>query len=437
MSVSPVVTSGFVSAPVLVSNAGWDQLANAKYADASRTFVNKIVNNVDAGESRVGYALAMASSGDLNSGVWAMKRAFASNAAEVGGLMFDEKLKPMVEDVTRKYEAQMDAGQTDDNAFMLAALYQMQGDPEMASMAADYIKNIKSEPATANLAKLVATEMYAIPMTHGAGWDLLAEGRSAEAISAFIDEMGKDGKAGAPKLGYGLAYAEIGDFKQAAWAIKRAFEVDPEGVSNIMLDGKLRPTLEKITAKFEQSDTMPLNENNSLVLGTLYQLQGDLEGAEFVVDPEAEDQKFLVNMVNEEMKMQKEMMAEAMPEMEMMDKEHPVFTPEPPAELLAGVTEKEMMQPEAKMMEMAKTMEMEESNPVLEAPMAPKPMTPVENIPVVTGEIIVDSSPNLMTDTQPMGPEEKPMEPNPDGNPAAATIPKTDSVDMEMVDIEK
>jgi len=65
-----------------------------------------------------------------------MRRAFALNSNEVGSLMFEEKLLPMVEDLTRAYETRMDAGGSkNDDAFMLAAMYQMQGDPEMASMA--------------------------------------------------------------------------------------------------------------------------------------------------------------------------------------------------------------------------------------------------------------------------------------------------------------
>jgi len=207
-----------------------------------------------------------------------------------------------------------------DDAFMLAAMYQMQGDPEMASMAMDYLTVPDSATAETNLASLIKTEMASVPMTHGVGWDLLAEGRSQEAISSFIQNIDTDSGSGIAKLGYGLAYAEIGNFQQAAWAIGRAFEVDAENVSDIMLDGKLRPTLQKITDQFETTEPMPLDKDKSLVLGTLYQLLGDIEMAQHVVDKGQHDtDMYLVSMIKEENKMEKEMTEEAIPKLAKMD----------------------------------------------------------------------------------------------------------------------
>ena len=333
--VSPYIASRPVFTPTIASTQGWELLANSRIADASSAFAGNINNNVRPGESRVGFAVSSAASGNLDLGVKAMKRAFALNSGEVGSLMFDEKLLPMVEDLTRQYEARMDTGSSkNDDAFMLAAMYQMQGDPEMASMAMDYVVDAKSETGTANLASLIKTEMDSLPMTHGQSWDLLAEGRSLEAINSFVQDISADSNSGVAKLGYGLAYAESGDFKHAAWAIRRAFEIDAKSVSDIMLDGKLRPTLQKIVDKFENSDSPPqLNQDNSLVLGTLYQLMGDIEVAEFIVDKgQLDDNIYLVKMIKEENKMEKEMTEESVPKLEKMDEEFPVFGPELPDE---------------------------------------------------------------------------------------------------------
>ena len=333
--VSPYIASRPVFTPTIASTQGWELLANSRIADASSAFAGNINNNVRPGESRVGFAVSSAASGNLDLGVKAMKRAFALNSGEVGSLMFDEKLLPMVEDLTRQYEARMDTGSSkNDDAFMLAAMYQMQGDPEMASMAMDYVVDAKSETGTANLASLIKTEMDSLPMTHGQSWDLLAEGRSLEAINSFVQDISADSNSGVAKLGYGLAYAESGDFKHAAWAIRRAFEIDAKSVSDIMLDGKLRPTLQKIVDKFENSDSPPqLNQDNSLVLGTLYQLMGDIEVAEFIVDKgQLDDNIYLVKMIKEENKMEKEMTEESVPKLEKMDEEFPVFGPALPDE---------------------------------------------------------------------------------------------------------
>lgn len=339
--VSPYLASRPAFTPTIAGSKGWELLADSKTADASNAFAENINSNIKPGESRVGYAMAAAASGNLDLGVEAMKRAFAINSSEIGSLMFDEKLLPMVEEVTRKYETRMDTGNSkNDDAFMLAAMYQMQGDPEMASMAFDYVTNANSSSSSTNLGSLIKTEMASIPMTHGEGWDLLANGRSQEAINSFVQNIDADSGSGIAKLGYGLAYAEIGNFQQAAWAIGRAFEVDSENVSNIMLDGKLRPTLQKITDKFENTEPMPLDKDKSLVLGTLYQLLGDIEMAQLVVDKGQHDpSNYLISMIKEENKMEKEMMEEAVPKLEKMDeiellsfgpKLSPVYGPELP-----------------------------------------------------------------------------------------------------------
>jgi len=187
-------------------------------------------------------------------------------------------------------------------------------------MAFDYLADENPPTATANLESLIETEMASIPMTKGEAWDLLAAGRSNEAINSFVANIDSDSGSGAAKLGYGLAYAEIGNFQKAAWAIRRAFEIDPDGVSDIMLDGKLRPTLQKITDKFENDEPMPLDKDSSLVLGTLYQLMGDIEMAQVVIDKVQHDPSmYLVSMIKEENKMEKEMTEEAIPKLEKMD----------------------------------------------------------------------------------------------------------------------
>ena len=107
-----------------------------------------------------------------------------------------------------------------------------------------------------------------------------------------------------------------------------------------MLDGKLRPTLQKITDKFETTEAMPLDKDKSLVLGTLYQLMGDIEMAEIVVDKgQLDTDMYLISMIKEENKMEKEMMEEAIEKLEKMESEFvvapelsPVYGPELPPE---------------------------------------------------------------------------------------------------------
>ncbi len=251
-----------------------------------------------------------------------MRRAFSMNSGELDSMMMEEYMLPMVEEVTRRYEDRMAAvGDNKDDAFMLAALYQLQGDPEMAAMAADYVKRMGSmDTADIKLASLVEEEMHSIPMTTSAAWDLLAADRPNEALNAFFNEINADTQAGVPKLGYGLAALGTGDITNAAWAIRRAFEVDREAVSSVMLDGKLRPVLDRLVQQYEQAGEM--NADVSLVLGTIYQLQGDLEGAEFIMEHGMLDSDdYLMAMMKEEMKAQEEMLETAMPELVLVSQE--------------------------------------------------------------------------------------------------------------------
>lgn len=322
VKIGPVYSSPqtLVASSKVVSGRGWNQLATTQWANAGNTFLTKIENGVDSGSSRVGYALASAGRGDLDHGVWAMKRAFEFNMPELNDMMFEQDLIPSVEAVTRMYETRMEAkaegADTSDDAFMLAALYQMQGDPEMAAMAADYINKAKGlDASTVNLTSMIKHEMKSIPMAKGAGWTYLAQGQSRLAIDEFIKEITANTNAGIPKLGFALATAELGDTEQAVWALRRAFEFDPDSVSDVVLDGELRPMLQRMTSRYEQEvENSGTNENNTLLLATLYQLRGDVEGAEFMVKQEKMPNDFyLTMMIKEEMKMQEMMLAKAMP----------------------------------------------------------------------------------------------------------------------------
>ena len=317
---SPVYSSSpsFIVSSKVVGGTGWNHLANSQWTNATNAFTQKIATGVEPGATRVGYALASAGAGDLDHAVWAMRRAFERNMGDIDAMMFEEELLPSVEAVTRMYETRMEtSGENSDDAFMLAALYQMQGDPEMAAMAADYIEKANSlDVASVNLTTMIKQEMKSVPMAKGPGWKYLADGRSHEAISEFIKEITADTKAGAPKLGFALATAQLGDTKQAVWALRRAFEFDPEGVSDVVLDGELRPALQLITTKYEQEvEATGTNQNNSLLLATLYQLQGDIEGAEFMVSTEKmPEDMYVTSLIKEEMHMQEDMLAKAMPE---------------------------------------------------------------------------------------------------------------------------
>lgn len=307
-----------VSSTVLVSGPGWDHLAGGRSIVAAQEFAKDIESGKSAGTARVGYSMAVADGGDLALGVVAMRRAFTADKDGVAAMKLDEKLRPMAERVTHLYEKHRE--QSDDKAddsFMLAALYQMQGDPEMAMMAMDYAKKEGNQDvATGNLDELIHSEMKLVPMTTSNGWELLADGKPAKAVDAFIDDIEKDVAAGAPKLGYALAEAASGDLDRGVWAMRRAFTIDPEGASDVMLSGELRPMVQEITHQYEKDvEDNGVDPDNALMLATLYQLQGDVEAAEVMVKQSGEDSdSFVSRLVTEEMETQIGMMTQAMTE---------------------------------------------------------------------------------------------------------------------------
>ncbi len=315
VSNSPVLTQPAFTY-TSVSGTGWDQLAQGQPLQASQTFASTL-NAGQAGHARVGFALAAADSGDLNQGVWAMRRAFALDCDSVCKMLLDEKLRPTAERVTRAYEERMSSANSNmkDDAFMLAAMYQMQGDPEMATMAMDYVKKANAfDEGSRNLNKVIGEQMKSIPMTTSAAWKVLADGNYTSARDMFVTEIGADADAGVPKLGFALASAAMGDLETGTWAIKRAFENDPESVSDVVLDGKLRPMVRTLIEKYEIRVPDPTtNQDDAMTLATLYQLQGDVEAAAMMAKalPNASE-LFPASMIMEEMKMTESMMEEAM-----------------------------------------------------------------------------------------------------------------------------
>ena len=304
----------------VAAGTGWTHLANGQPALAQTAFASDIAAGGSPGIARVGYSLAAADGGDLTRGVWAMRRAFEADKDMAASLMMDDEMSELAARVTRLYERRMeDNGVNSDDAFMLAAMYQLQGDPEMAMMAMDYaLKANDTQISTSNLNQLIESEMSTIPMDNSAAWKLLAAGKNQQAIETFVQEISLNDKAGAPKLGYALAMAASGDLTKGTWALRRAFDIDPEGTSDVMLSGKLRSVLESITEKYVvNAETNGVTKDNSFTLATLFMLQGDIEGAEMIVKNSTVDpDSFVATMIVSEMKSQMAMMDEATEKME-------------------------------------------------------------------------------------------------------------------------
>jgi len=85
---------------------------------------------------------------------------------------------------------------------------------------------------------------------NSSGWYLLAQNNAREALRVFATQINQHQNDGAPKVGYALSEAMQGDKVRAAWAMRRAFRVDPDSIHYIKIEQSLRPRIDKLIAEY-------------------------------------------------------------------------------------------------------------------------------------------------------------------------------------------
>ena len=110
-------------------SSGWVQLSNGQIMAALDSFNREINYYPAAGIPKVGYALAVAASGDLTSAILAMREALRNDPDSLQYIYLDEKLLDLVDGLIEKYEfpLQFD-NRRPDEAFMVSALYYIEQD---------------------------------------------------------------------------------------------------------------------------------------------------------------------------------------------------------------------------------------------------------------------------------------------------------------------
>lgn len=92
-----------------------------------------------------------------------------------------------------------------------------------------------------------ATESYS---TNDLGWRLLRQNNPREALDVFATQAGKNHNDGVPKVGYALSAAMQGDLNKAAWAMRRAFRIDPDSLHYMKIDASLRTSIDTLLAEY-------------------------------------------------------------------------------------------------------------------------------------------------------------------------------------------
>lgn len=105
-----------------INSSAWQSLAQGQYREALGVFANEAQSHPNSGVPKAGYAIASAAAGDLNKGVWAMKRAFRIDPDSLHYLQLNETNNQLINDLIEQYTIQKKQGVADQD-FMISALY--------------------------------------------------------------------------------------------------------------------------------------------------------------------------------------------------------------------------------------------------------------------------------------------------------------------------
>lgn len=84
------------------------------------------------------------------------------------------------------------------------------------------------------------------------GWSYLADGQYSTALGAFAREAEGNPRHGVPKVGYALSAAAAGDYSRGVWAMRRAWQFDPQGVEYLALDARGQAVVRELADRYQQ-----------------------------------------------------------------------------------------------------------------------------------------------------------------------------------------
>ncbi len=119
----------------------------------------------------------------------------------------------------------------------------------------------------------------------GAGWSLLSSGHSSSALTAFAQEAESSPSKAAPKVGYSLASALQDDLAGGIWAMRRAFEFDPEGAHYVVIDKRLRSKVDQLIGRYRGlSYKNGEDPDPAFMLAALHYLLHDVDAARAAIN---------------------------------------------------------------------------------------------------------------------------------------------------------
>lgn len=142
-----------------IDSTAWQILGQGQYSEALNVFAEEAQSHPNSGVPKVGYALAIAARGDLERGIWAMRRAFRIDPGSLHYLQLDEKSYFLVESLIGQYSSQKNNG-SDDQGFMISALYYLKHDYTAAKKTImDVPYNSNKSSSNKNLQRLINQQL--------------------------------------------------------------------------------------------------------------------------------------------------------------------------------------------------------------------------------------------------------------------------------------
>lgn len=140
------------------TNPGWNALARGRALEALRYFGRQAQANPRQGESKVGYALAAASAGDLERGSWAMRRALRYDPDALHYLQLDSELQEDLSGLIERYQGMLTGDNNNDTVVMITALHYLRGDISSAEQSMEAAILSDNDASIVQLARLLRAE---------------------------------------------------------------------------------------------------------------------------------------------------------------------------------------------------------------------------------------------------------------------------------------
>jgi hypothetical protein len=127
-----------------------------------------------------------------------------------------------------------------------------------------------------------STEKYGDRLDYG--WSLLEKGRPVEAQAVFAALAGTHPLRGAPKIGYAVATADIGQLSKGAAAMRRALRIDPDAVHYVPANADLQHKFRQLADYYDVGPASVGQADAHFMAAALHYLGGKANSARKQID---------------------------------------------------------------------------------------------------------------------------------------------------------